>query len=269
MKKKIFCMFVLLLAMLAFTGCTEEAADIGPEIPVGVSGIAGIGRNDVEIVSYRIINDNLLLVRFEWTNRDTHPTRFTGLALNSLFQNGMALSISETFVPGIDRGGVYSSRNTIQPGHSQTVKMLFELRDGTSPITFELGSPPNQLTHTIHLDGSDIPAYVAQPTPIIPGDVNSPLLGTWILESSTTFEVFQSGATVEFFADGRGTSSCAGGFSWEMFEPEFPGPDMLSITFDEHLHMEFYIMEYPIINNLHLEGWAWGERYEYVFRRVK
>ena len=276
--KRVIGLIFIIVALLLLAGCGDgqgmslsEAFDTFHEAQAALP--------DAEIVSYWVAQStyngrDVIAIVYEWSHDNSGSVSFENHISALVYQNGMRLTtfsfINE--IPGMSTDSANSPRTAIQSGHTQQVHMAYSLNDTTSPITVQLGLRTGMSTSiTINIAGAGTVTPPVQDTPPPIGnqtDGDAGFVGTWLLESSSTYEVFQTAATVKFFADGRGTSSCAGGFSWQLTAPDFPGPDVLWIMFDEHLHISFEIMDYPIVNQLHLEGWAWGQQYEYVFNRV-
>jgi hypothetical protein len=145
-----------IVAISALTNRNTSSPTIANEIAVGAR--QDVGDYIVEITSYRLTQNrvwttdlDLIVVTYEWTNNSGSPRAFENVLRHYAFQNGIACNVHTWAVDGVQTADANNPRREVQSGMSQTVRKTYELHDTTSPVSIEIGTRDDRLTHTINI----------------------------------------------------------------------------------------------------------------------
>lgn len=132
---------VLLFSLFALASGSSETDNQGAGNATGKAETGNLGEYKVEIDSCRLAEDyegeDVVIVKYIFTNNSENPTAFWTAFDDNVFQNGVGLN--ESYV--VDESANYSSDNQtkeIKKGASIEVEVAYELNDTATDVEVEV-----------------------------------------------------------------------------------------------------------------------------------
>jgi len=121
-----------------------------------------IGNYDIEIKNYMLTQTrvwttdyHLIVITYEWTNNSGGPKSFNHVIQHYAFQNGIACNEHGFLVDSVGETAPENSPwREIQSGATQSVRIIYELQNRSSPVTIEVGSTQGNFSHTINISST-------------------------------------------------------------------------------------------------------------------
>lgn len=138
--KKAIIVVLLLSLILCICSCDTQDQGIDQAAP-NTTPSSSLGDYDVVIESSRLATDfqgnDIIIVKFKFTNNSEEPAAFNYSISCSAFQNGVGLNECY-FADGSANFSLDNQNKEIKKGVTLTVEVAFELNDSTTDVEIEV-----------------------------------------------------------------------------------------------------------------------------------